>query len=403
MSTPERADIVVVGGGIAGAALATSLAREDLDVLVLERDRHYRDVNKGECILPWGWAEVDRLSLGGVLGGHAGLVNPAWTSIRPDGSATAVPVGALRSDAPGSYSIGHVTARRALADAARDAGATLRFGTANVRLEQGRIPQVTWEEDGRQHRTRTRMVVGADGRGSRVRRQLGLSLERGERTHVIASLLVENTRDLGDRVVVAAANRLMLLAVPLPDRRARLYLVSRDQRFRGTADNQRMLQACQLPCLDDVDRFADATPIGPCATYGGEDAWVATPATDAAVLVGDAAGYNSPIIGQGLSLALRDVRLVAELLLGTSHWSGSLFAPYVRERAERLRRVRFVAQLWAQLWLRPENEVLRAFEHPRFQELLVGLFAGYDDAPEEWFTRDTRQSLVTAVEHPEFV
>jgi menaquinone-9 beta-reductase len=33
------------------------------------------------------------------------------------------------------------------------------------------------------------------------------------------------------------------------------------------------------------------------------------------VLVGDAAGHNDPIIGQGLSIALRDVRLVGEAIL----------------------------------------------------------------------------------------
>ena len=40
-------DVVVVGGGIAGSALATVLARRGLDVVVLERQTAYRDKVRG--------------------------------------------------------------------------------------------------------------------------------------------------------------------------------------------------------------------------------------------------------------------------------------------------------------------------------------------------------------------
>ena len=48
-------DVAVVGGGIAGSALATVLAREGLDVVVLERQRAYADRVRGENLHPWGW------------------------------------------------------------------------------------------------------------------------------------------------------------------------------------------------------------------------------------------------------------------------------------------------------------------------------------------------------------
>lgn len=38
------------------------------------------------------------------------------------------------------------------------------------------------------------------------------------------------------------------------------------------------------------------------------------------VLIGDAAGYNDPVLGQGLSIAVRDVRFVAEALLAEPDW-----------------------------------------------------------------------------------
>jgi choline dehydrogenase-like flavoprotein len=56
-------DLLVVGGGLAGASLATVLAREGASVLVVERERVYRDRVRGEVIAPWGCAEAKRLGL----------------------------------------------------------------------------------------------------------------------------------------------------------------------------------------------------------------------------------------------------------------------------------------------------------------------------------------------------
>src|SRR6202035_424750 len=64
------------------------------------------------------------------------------------------------------------------------------------------------------------------------------------------------------------------------------------------------------------------------------------------VLIGDAAGHNDPVLGQGLSIALRDVRLVNEIL-GEAKAAGREpdFRSYVEERAERMRRLRITAQV----------------------------------------------------------
>jgi 2-polyprenyl-6-methoxyphenol hydroxylase-like FAD-dependent oxidoreductase len=60
-------DVVVVGGGLAGSSLAITLAREGVDVLVVERDRVFRDRVRGEVMATWGTVEAKRLGLFGLL------------------------------------------------------------------------------------------------------------------------------------------------------------------------------------------------------------------------------------------------------------------------------------------------------------------------------------------------
>ena len=67
------------------------------------------------------------------------------------------------------------------------------------------------------------------------------------------------------------------------------------------------------------------------------------------VLAGDAAGHNDPIIGQGLAIALRDVRLLSEIILDGRREQAA-FRSYVEERAERMRRLRVTGRLRATLW-----------------------------------------------------
>lgn len=386
-------DIVIVGGGIAGGALATVLARAGVAVTVLERDTHHRDRNRGELMVPWGWAEVDRLDLVEILDGAAGHPNPIWDIIDPDGLSRPVPAAEVRADAPGSYSVSHPRACRALAEAAAATGADVRVGATDVTVTTDGHPTVTWFESGREHRLEPRLVVGADGRNSTVRRQFGLDLHRTERTHLISSVLVDGTRDIDDHVTVMGHDRRLHIVVPMGHEQTRLYLVTRDERYAGFDGAEALIQRSQVPAAPAPERWR-GTPAGPCSTFGGEDAWVERPAAPGCVLIGDAAGYNSPIIGQGLSLAMRDVRLVAEILLGSDRWDTDAFDAYVSERNQRLARVRFVAQLWAHARLRPDPDLVAMRDNPLVLPLILGILGGFDDSDPSLFSDDTTAAFL---------
>jgi len=56
-------DIITVGGGIAASALAKAMAERGAKVLVLEREKQFKDRVRGEAIVSWGVAEANELGI----------------------------------------------------------------------------------------------------------------------------------------------------------------------------------------------------------------------------------------------------------------------------------------------------------------------------------------------------
>ena len=56
-------DIITVGGGLGGSALAKAMAEHGARVLVVERERHFKDRVRGEAMHPWGVAEARALGI----------------------------------------------------------------------------------------------------------------------------------------------------------------------------------------------------------------------------------------------------------------------------------------------------------------------------------------------------
>jgi len=139
--------------------------------------------------------------------------------------------------------------------------------------------------------------------------------------------------------------------------------------------------------------------VGQCATFGGEDTRTDAPFVEGIVLVGDAAGYNDPLIGQGLSLALRDTRMLSEILLTKERWSPESLLPYGDERRGRLQRVRFTAALNAELFATfglADVPAATAFSAADFRgrALPASLGIGPDRSPEWAYTEDFRTEVL---------
>ena len=151
-------DVVIVGARCAGAVTAMLLARAGLRVLVVERQHSGTDTLSGLMIKPDG---VARLSSWGVLGDvrDTGCPPIAAAEIVIAGTAITAPVTA------GSFALAprRTALDPVLQEHARRAGAQIRFATSFRDWDSGAAVLD-------QYRVRARLLIGADGRRSRVAR-----------------------------------------------------------------------------------------------------------------------------------------------------------------------------------------------------------------------------------------
>ncbi len=410
---PDSYDVVIVGGGIAGSGLATVLARGGKTVLLLEKSDVFRDMVRGEWIAPWGVIEAHRTGLYDVLASasqhHLTYHVEYGDGIDPaEAEAQTLNLSAFLPNVPGPLAIGHPQACQALFDAAAGAGAVTVRGITDVEVHGGASPTVTYVKDGAAQEVRCRLVVGADGRGSAVRRQAGIELHQDPTHHFFAGMLVDNAADWPQDVeTMGTENDVQFFAFPQGGKKVRLYLsysVEQKSRFAGEGAEQRFADAFRLTTVPKSGALAGATIAGPCHSIPNQSTWTDSPIAPGIVLIGDAAGYNDPIIGQGLSISLRDVRIVSEALLGSDVWNLELLTPYAEERTERMRRLRFAASLDSFVHAEFGEEATarklrfraRTASDPAFALARAGVMIGPEMLPPDCFT-DAEWERVTSV------
>src|SRR5262249_40576946 len=94
---------------------------------------------------------------------------------------------------------------------------------------------------------------------------------------------------------------------------------------------------------------------GPLAGFEGADSRVAHPVREGVALVGDAAACSDPVWGCGMSLTLRDVRVLRDALLASSDWKAALHG-YADEHDRYYERLRTLEDWMTQIFFEPGPE-----------------------------------------------
>jgi 2-polyprenyl-6-methoxyphenol hydroxylase-like FAD-dependent oxidoreductase len=168
--TNKSYDIITVGGGLGGAALAKVMTEHGARVLVVEREKRFKDRIRGEFFAPWGVAETQALGLYDLLRTTCALEAPRFGLYTEPEFGEPRDLRATTARQLPFFTFHHPKMQEVVLQAAVDAGAEVRRGASVRDVQLGGVPTVTVEQDGRAEEIRARLIVGADGRGSVVRK-----------------------------------------------------------------------------------------------------------------------------------------------------------------------------------------------------------------------------------------
>jgi len=173
------------------------------------------------------------------------------------------------------------------------AAAHRRRGVGDIDLEPGESPVVRYQHDHRAHELRCRLVVGADGPMSTVRRRVGIELHQTAPRIMMGGMLVKGLDAWpAHQFSIGTEGDLLYYIFPRANGLARLYLghdIAQKGRFTGPDRQAEFLAAYGFRCIPGSEMFYSAHSAGPCAFYPMNDGWIEQqPYEPGVVLIGDA-------------------------------------------------------------------------------------------------------------------
>lgn len=354
--TPRPNDVVVVGGGPAGATAAFQLASAGIGVTLIDRAHFPRDKVCGESLSP---GAISRLQAIGMWpAGEVSSASAPIESMQVRGMRLRSPHGKTFS---GHYSGGKggigLVARRTLLDnelvsMARSRGVRVIEGLEATAAETtlGGGAAISVREAGHSSTTRfeARRVIIADGRRSFIARQIGFieadAPSRGRNRFAVRAHC-EGVSDLSDLAEMQVGRGGYCGLAPLSKTSANICYVLFTTRLEMRPDT------IETDFQRDIERFPEvARRIGNARVQGAIR--VAGPlrlesrrqAMGPFIACGDTTGFLDPFTGEGIAHAVATGTLAAKAVQASLSGNPRAFAGYERD-VRSLRRVKGAAAL----------------------------------------------------------
>ncbi|MGH8225192.1 MAG: NAD(P)/FAD-dependent oxidoreductase [Gammaproteobacteria bacterium] len=383
----RRCDVLVIGGGPAGAATATLLARKGRDVVMIEKDRHPR-FHIGESLLPRSLPLLEALGVLDQVRESVGVYKPGidfYSDRHPNPHQTYYFRSAWDKSFPHAYEVRRSDFDQLLFRNAASVGAETHEGLRVTATEfrRGKHPLVhTRDEDGRELDWEARFVVDASGRDTFLSSRLGL--KRKNRKHASSAIYghYRNVpRQPGDdegNICLYWFDHGWFWLIPLRDGIMSVGAVCWPEylKTRDCPPEEFLAKTLALsPQL--AARMKDAELEGKVRATGNFTYFSTTAAGDGYLLVGDAFAFLDPVFSSGVHLALTSAFLAADAvdrILDNPNEARRLSRAYERKLRRGMRRLswfiyRFNTPAIQSLFMAPSNRF-------RMLEAVTSLFAG---------------------------
>jgi 2-polyprenyl-6-methoxyphenol hydroxylase-like FAD-dependent oxidoreductase len=315
------ADVLVVGGGVAGGAATCALASHGLSVIVLERKRAESTVNRGEVLHRGAQALLEKW---GVLDDFDRAVGARLERYRIHHER----LGTVADfDQRGDIVVPHPVIEDLLVrHAEAKLGAQVRRATSarELVLEGDRVIGVRGQGPDGEIELRASLTVGADGAGSLVRERLGIECPADAYDHELCYAEAPRMEGmLGNEIFLGRHG--FVMRRPIAEHRMRVTFAT----TRG--EGAKILRLSETELADYLGlRWSgfqgwrierEGRHVYPLARQHAATYW-----RPGAVLVGDAAHVNHPATGTGMHLALQDADALGIRVAGATGSVGELDA-----------------------------------------------------------------------------
>ncbi|KAL6012865.1 Squalene epoxidase 1 [Asimina triloba] len=320
----DSADVIVVGAGVAGSALAYTLGKDGRRVHVIERDLTEPDRIVGELLQPGGYMKLIELGLEGKLPNCVKDIDAQRVlgyALFKDGKSTKLsyPLENFDSDVAGrSFHNGRFIQQMREKSASLP-NVTLEQGTVTSLLEEnGTVKGVLYKNrNGEVLRAHAALTIVCDGCFSNLRRTL--CEPKVDVPSCFVGLILENCElPYPNHGHVILADPSPILFYPISSTEVRCLVDVPGQRVPSIANGEmaNYLKAVVAPQVPDQirDAFFSAIEKGNIRTMPNKSMPASPDPTPGALLMGDAFNMRHPLTGGGMTVALSDIAVLRNLL-----------------------------------------------------------------------------------------